>query len=124
MPDMLINLAVFPATAVASTGTYTTPVLNMMWMKEISLILKVHAASGSPDVKVEYAVSADGINFGSFDDYTDLVVSSGACATPQGITAVPLPNMLAPYIKLKVTGIGANPAGTIVDGTLVGREKL
>jgi hypothetical protein len=121
--DRLVNVNVFPSVAVASGGTYTTPALPMHRYKEISLIVKVYAASGTPDVKIEYAVSSDGTNFGAFTDNTALVASSNAFATPKGITAAPLPNFLAPYVKLKITGIGGNPAGTIVDGVFVGREK-
>ena len=69
-------------------------------------------------------MSKDGTTYGSFSDYTDLVASTAAFATPEGLTAVALPNMLAPFVKLKATGINANPADSILTVTLVGREKL
>ena len=124
MPDLLVSFAVIPSKTINATASYTTPALNMRWIKEASLLVRATSGTGNPDVKIEYAVSKDGTNFGSFNDYTDLVASSAAFATPQGITAVALPNMLAPFIELKATGIGGNPADTVLDVTLVGREKL
>lgn len=78
--------------------------------------------SAVPSVKLEYAVSDDGTNFGSFADYTDLVAASVTdFPTPEGVYAVSLPNFLSNWIKFKVTELGV-VADTLVTLTLWLRE--
>jgi len=82
---------------------------------------------GAADVKIEYAVSKDGVNFGSFDDEDDIISSTNnlfSGANPEGIHTVGMPNPLAPFIKLKVTELTTTLADTLVDLTLIVRRSL
>jgi len=124
MTQRLVKALLFDAVAVASTGSAESQVVPMRAVAVAeSLLVQATSASGTADIKVEYAVSHDGVNFGSYDDYTDLIASSVTeFQTDEGLTAISLPNMLAPYVKFKVTGVGSNPADTLVTMRLLLRE--
>lgn len=114
----------FAATAVGATGSFTTPAIDLRQINAISLMFLVQAPTGAPDVKIEHAVGWNGTDFGSFDDNSDLVDSSATLPSPQGISAVALPNFLAPWVKFKVTGLAGNAAGTVIDGVLVLAKRV
>ena len=85
---------------------------------------QVVSAGGAPDVKVEWALSQDGVTFNQYTDQSPIVASSAARATPEGMQFIALPAALARFIKFKVTGLATNPADSIFDGWLQCRELL
>lgn len=123
--ERLVKALLFDAVTVASTGSVTSNEVPLRSTVQVeSLLILLTSAVGTPDVKIEYAISHNGVDFGSFDDYTDLVASSATeFVTDEGITAISLPNLLVPYAKFKVTGINANPADTLVTIRLLIRES-
>lgn len=109
----LVRVPLWDAAAIASTGTLTSPAIDFRYATLDSFTYKASSSAGTADVKIEYAISEDGTNFGSFDDNTDLVASSNAVATAEGIKAVPGVVLAAPWIKIKVTGGASNNADTV-----------
>lgn len=115
----------FNATAIATTGSATSEVIDLQHIDRIESLEVLLASSGTADVKIEYAISHDGANFGTFDDYTDIVASSNTeFVTKKGLTAVPMPAPLARYVKFKVTGTASNDASTTITMYLTCREMV
>ena len=52
MPDLLVNVGAIVSQTINGTGTYTTPTLDMRWMKEISLLVQATSVAGTPDIKI------------------------------------------------------------------------
>jgi len=114
----LIRLGpIFDNVLINATGTSTSGVIELPRGGLESLLFKQASASaaGTGNVKIEYAVSEDGVTFGSFADETDILASSQTSyTTSEGVHAIAFPNPLARFIKLMLTGISANPADTRV----------
>lgn len=129
MPDHLFQFDLFNDETINGTGSATTPALDLRWIDRVeALLIKAESDSGAADVKVEYAISkskADA-DFGSFDDEVDILESSNTDFTtnPEGWHTVSMPNPLAPFIKIKVTGVGTNPSDTKVTARLLCREAV
>jgi len=118
-----VQTSIFSATAVASTGSATSSA-QKLGSEDGALALAIVAtsASGTADVKVEFALSLDGTTYGSFDDSADITSSTaGDCATPEGLCVIALPPrvLFAPFVKFKVTGVGTNPADTVVTASVI-----
>jgi hypothetical protein len=87
------------------------------------LLVQAASTTGDADISIEYAVSHDGETFGEYTDNDPIVTSSQSeFETPEGLTAIPMPNMLAPFVKFRLTGVGSNPADTVVTIRLLLRE--
>lgn len=120
----LAPVRVWTAQALAQQGTATSPAIRVsQTARAESLLMQVTSVlSAVPSVKVEYAVSDNGTDFGSFNDYADLVAASVTdFPTPKGLFAVSLPNFLAPWVKFKVTELNVT-SDTLVTMTLWLRE--
>lgn len=125
MTERVVKALLFDAELVNGTGSVTSERVPMKYAMRAEglLVLATSPSGGTPDIKIEYAISDDGETFGSFDDYDDLVEASATdFATPGGITAVSLPNFIATYVKFKVTGVNSNPTDTLVTVKLLIRE--
>ena len=118
MTDRLARIGpIFDAVAVASAGAATSVAVHLPRGGLESLLFKATSASGTAAVKLEYTVSEDGVTYGDFADYPDLIADTSAVAefpTVDALRAVAMANPLAQYLKFKVTGLAANPADTIV----------
>lgn len=126
MRDRLVKARIFDTIAVASTGSATSLSLGVGYSSRVeAIILRAASVSGTADVKIEYATSHDDTNYDSFDDNLDVTSSSGTDKpnNKEGYNSYPMPAPLNSYIKIKVTGVGANPADTLVDCYLVLREE-
>ena len=124
MGDHLVKAMLFDNILINGVGSATSEVFPMRGVERAeSLLITASSVLGTADIKIEHAISVDGVIFGSFDDYTDIVASSlTEFVTDEGLTAVPLPNFLAPYVKFKVTGVAANATDTRVTIRLLLRE--
>lgn len=121
---LLVPIRLWSAQLIAQAGTLTSSAIDLRRASRVdSLIMQITSVlSAVPSVKVEYAVSENGVDFGSFDDYADLVAASVTdFPTPEGVFAISLPNFLAPFIKIKVTELGVT-TDTLVTATLEMRE--
>lgn len=107
------------ALAVASTGTALTAAFDLRRCGSVeALWIVATSATGDADVKVEYALSLDGTTYTTFATYTDLTSSTAtdfaSPAAPEGLNRVLMPVVPARWIKFLVTGVGSNPADTLV----------
>jgi hypothetical protein len=122
MADRLVRVPLWDVTAIASTATLTSPPIPLSRADFESILYKATSVAGTADVKIEYAISEDGTNFGSFDDNTDLVASSNAVPTAEGLKTIPGVTVAAPWMKIKVTGTASNNADTLFTGVVYLRE--
>lgn len=107
--------------AVASTGTAYSKSFMLSPKKSFSLELQLDVSSGTPDVKVELEAggSAPDTEGSSDTDFTvPRALGGGAnadCTIDSGVNTelvrfYPLPPVVAPYQRFKLTGQGSNPA--------------
>ena len=126
--ETLNNVLIWTAEALAASGSAESQVIDLRTIKNTeSVMIKASSIAGAADVKLEYAVSKDGIIFGSFDDNDDIISSTNTLfsgANPEDIHAEPMSAPLAPFIKLKVTELTTTLSDTLVDLTLVLRRSL
>lgn len=100
--------------AVASTGTIYTVSQKIGYAEFFGLWIKPSSASGTPDLKVELEMShttpttegSSDANWVEPTSFSDLFASLNN-ETANIISISPVPMM---YMRLKVTGINANPA--------------
>ena len=110
-----VPMRLFVATAVASTGTAESGVVDLTRATPRSLLVDLAADSGTPDVKIEIAISTDGVTFGDYADFDSILASSAGAfgSTPSGPHIQPLDDFpVAPYVTFRLTGVGSNPATT------------
>lgn len=91
----------------------------------LSLRVDSAGAPNTSDVKVQVQESWDGVNFDAYADHVDLV-SSTLLSRPSGpglYNSYPVTGFLAPYLRFKVTGVGSNPADTVLDARLLFKEE-
>lgn len=126
--ETLNNVSIWSALALVASGSAESPVIDLRTVKNPeSVLIKASSVLGVADVKLEYAISKDGVTFGSFDDEGDIISSTNTLfsgANPEAIHAVGMPSPLAPFIKLKVTELSGSVTDTLVDLTLVLRRSL
>ena len=85
-----VRVPLWSASAIADAGTLTSPAIDLRRADFESLLFQVTSVlSAVPDIKIEYAVSQDGVTFGGFDDETDLIASSVLLANPEGVHTIP-----------------------------------
>jgi len=116
----LLSAAGVTELAVANTDTAYSYSFPSRPGKSFGLLLKFSVSSGSPNVKVEVEQgqdrpgtegSADTNNF-AVGQSADCVIDSGANTT--GLRFYPFPPIVAPYQRLKFTGLTGNAASTKV----------
>lgn len=116
----------FVAVTVATTSAVESGAASLARITPatLSCLIQCTSLSGTPDVKIEYAVSSDGTTFGSYADFDALISSTLAAwgATAQGVHVEELTVPMTPWIRFRVTGVGANPADTLVSIDLYGEE--
>jgi len=123
----LARLTLFSGVTVNGTGSVESAVVSLRHVMSIeSIVLRAASVTGTADVKLEYITSPDGINFEDYADTTD-VVSSTLTANATGPEKFnpffpPADAPMNMFIQFKVTGVGTNPADTIVDAYLILRE--
>jgi len=120
---------VFDDEAVASTGSATSPLIDLTDCDRIeALYVFARSSSGTADVKIEYnwclQTSADATANCSGFDATDIVSSSVTeFVTDEALTAVDVPNLLTQVTQFKVTGVNSNPADALVDLDILCRQN-
>ncbi len=125
--ESLKNMELFSGEALAASGTLTSPVIDLEnTIKAESIFIKASSVLGVADVKVEYAVSKDGVNFGGFNDATDIITSTNSVfsTNKEGVHTVAMPAVLSRYIKLRVTELSTTVADTLVDLDLLVRNSV
>ena len=119
MLTSLTRATLLSAVLVNGTGNVETEILSLQHVNFIeSLVLRASSVSGTADVKLEYVTSPDGTNFESYSDTTD-ITSSTLVDKPNNAEGFnpffpPIDAPLNSYVKFRVTGIGSNPADTLV----------
>jgi hypothetical protein len=118
---------IFSATGINAAATATSAAIDLRYMTPKYLYLDASSATGTATLKVEVVVSHDGSAFGGYADYDDIIADTSDVAefpTVDALRAVPLPNILHnTVVKFRVTGLGGNPADTIINSMyLVGEE--
>lgn len=74
------------------------------------------------DLSFEYAVSPNGLTFGSFADNTAVLTSTVSLAgISAGYVAVAMPNVLGPFVMFRVSGVASNPVDTRITGDMMVR---
>lgn len=122
---MQVRHALFRATLINATGTAESGVVDTSQMERtVGVAVKASSVAGAADVKLELRYSSDGVTFGAYADETDVIASTntGFGATPEGLHVVDFELKDVRYVQFLLTGVGANPADTLVDITLTGQE--
>lgn len=122
---LLVEMPLWSAAALATSGTLTSPALDMRRADKFeALLCTFSSAAGLAQVKVEYAISQDGVTFGAFTDNAALVLDSSVdFPTPEGINAVPGPALKAPYYQVKLTELSGALSDTLVTVVAQLKEK-
>lgn len=119
--SLIVPLRVWTAMAVAQAATLVSSAIPLTRAQRAeSIIAQITSVlSAVPSVKIEYAISLDGVTFGP---YIELVAASVTdFASAEGLTAVSLPNFLAPWVRFRVTELGVT-SDTLVTFVLYLRE--
>ena len=118
MTQRLFSKRVFwqaPVIGLAVSGPVSSAFdLRMGMMKLENLLFVASSVASNPNVAFYYAMSMDGVTWGSFADNAALLATMSGLANPQGIQNVSLSNIMAPWIRFSVSGWGSNPADTLV----------
>lgn len=141
--DHVFEIPLYAAEAIASQGTLTTPGIDARMFDSVeALRYRSASASGTAALKIEIARgelarAADGTialvagvdeaaqaTYDSFDDADDLEDDTSGVSTTDGWHSLEFPAIRASFFKLKFTGLGANPADTLLDAVLVVREVV
>lgn len=128
MPNSYLTRAtLYNAVVVVSTDAgIESPVVDLKDAAQLpSVVLKASSVSGAADVKLEYVTSPDSTNFEDYADTVDITSSTNTDKpnNKEGFNPYFMPT--APenrYIKFKVTGVGSNPADTLVTCYMMLRE--
>lgn len=127
-PKKIVTSVDSPIIAVASTAVVYTKAFKLEFAEYFGLWLKVNSVTGTPDIKVEleesYALpttegasDANWVEPDGFDDISSQINDEVAHI----FTLSPVP---MPYGRLKITGINANPADSIVTAFLFTQEQV
>ena len=116
----LFPITLWTAQTLTPEGTSPSPIISCLSRVPDILMFRVTAASGAASVKIEYAISNDGVNF---NDYTTQTAISPATATdfttnPEEYHMLNCPT--APFLRLRITELAG--LTSIVDATLWMRE--
>lgn len=125
--ETLNRVSIWSAFALGLSATKESQVISLKnIIRPESILFKASSVAGVARVKVEYAISDDGVAFGSFDDETDIIVDSDAdfSTNKEGLHAVSLAAPLAPFMKFKLTELTGSLSDTLVDMTLLLRGSV
>ena len=124
--DHLVRMLLFDNVLINATSSSESGATDLRHVTRIeSLLIKAASATGDASVKVEYAISPDDVSYGSYDDEADILDDNeNFTANVEGWHAVTMPNIVAQYAKLKVTGLADNPTDTRVTAYLLVRETI
>lgn len=92
-----------------------------------TLQIKATSATGTPRIRVQFATSPDGVSFDAYADNPDLIADTSAQFPNnlQGWNRVLVGGVVGnSFVKFKFTGVGANPADTVVAAKLAVNEQL
>ena len=122
---LTVRIPLWDTTALGLSGTLTSPAIDLRRADKIEALLCLFTSvAGTASVKVQYAVSEDGVTFGAFTDYANLVTDSSVdFPTPEGLYAVQFPDLRAPWIKIKLTELTGALSDTKVTVTVEMKEK-
>ena len=124
MAEHLFQLPIFAAESLGTSATLTSAGIDQRRISRIeSLLIQVTSVAGAADVRVEYAISQDDSTYGSSNDYDDIVESSNTdFVTPEGITVVSMPAILAPFFQIEVDELTASLSDTLVTAWIIAME--
>lgn len=129
--EHLASQVLFVNVLVNATGNVESPALELRVGAALSpapfgVALKAASVAGTANVKLEYAPSEDEVNFGSYDDTTDIIASTllERPDNAEGWNDYILTGVFNRFIKFKVTGVAANPTDTLVSAKLLFKEVL
>ena len=120
--ERLISWRLFTNTAVASMDVVFSPQVDVTRLIRVeSLMLLMTSTGDAHDLQVEFAAAAEP---GSQDEtnYTLLSASTAGEFGNANTVALSFPPTLGGAISFRLTGVGANPADTLVTAVLIGRE--
>ena len=117
----IFPLTLWTAEALASGETLESAIINCTSRVPDILLFKVVGASGTGSVKIEYAISNDGVNFNEYDSQDPIITASAtefASKNEEDYHAINCPS--APFIQILVTELAS--LASVVDVTLWMRE--
>ena len=123
----LTRATLFTAQLINAGGSAESGILPLQHVQELQGVgVQASSVTGTADVKIQYAVSPDGINFSDYGDNADIVSSTLAAnpTAPEGFNDYPLPDPLLGHVKFKVTGVNANPVDTLVTMYIFFNEEM
>lgn len=116
MTERLVSKRLFwqtPVSGITVSGPISSAVdvrTGVVRLEGLDFILS--SVASTPDCGFFYALSTDGVTWGSFSDNTALQASTFSGGNPQGFHTIALPTVLSPYIRFSLSGTGSNPADT------------
>ena len=113
---------------IASLNTFTSEPVSLRSVDAVQAILIRVNAAGSPDVKVEFEATPDGTTWIPAGNQPPIIASTATAFVskpdPKGWQTVDWPLTLLPSktIRMKFSGINANPSDTVIDAKLLLKE--
>ena len=122
MTERLVSKRLFWQTPVSGT-TVSGPIssaidLRMGVVRMESLTFMASSVTSTVDLGFFYAISPDGVSWGSFADNTALLTSTVSLANPEGYQTIALPAALAPFVRFSCSGTGSNPQDSLCTADL------
>lgn len=107
MAERLVPVRLLTAQDLDSGGSVETPVVDCRKGSLDHLLIKIAQASGDADVKVQVAISEDGITFNSYDSQDDVIASTATEFAGQGPEELHsfLCTVTAPFLRFKITDL-------------------
>ena len=101
----------------AGGNSGNSPTLDLQHARaNLHVSLRAASIAGAADVKLEFQQSPDNTNWDGIADNPD-ITSSTSTDKPdnrEGYNEYTVPALLGRYVRFLVTGVGANPADTLV----------
>lgn len=128
MSVQTISMKLWDGADLDASGTLTSPSLDVRYLQSVALMLKVTHGSGTPSLKAEYAVSADGEDFGDFSALTEIIddtanIGGSATPDPEGWHSFEF-TPSGRFIKIKLTELTTTLDNNVVSALLLGQEEL
>ncbi len=126
MAILLVPLRLWPTpTLIASAGTLESPVIDRTRFEQLkSIVGKVTSVAGVPDLKLQWRMGQTADAMGAYSDNANLIASTAALATPEGVFAISLPDSLGPFVQFLFTGLAGNQVDSLLTATLNAEEWL
>jgi hypothetical protein len=123
----MVPIRVFPAQTLDGAAAIESSPIDLRYIDHIvGFQMRVASAGGTADAKVEYAIGVGDdpstVVFGEYADTDDIEDATSGLTTPEGWNSFVFPTVVAPFMRLRVTGVGANPADTVLEGVLLVKE--